>query len=87
MSAVRLLVCCLCVLVSECFFNSGPAGQPKAFLTGADREACVCSSEVGTRIQGVPREHRWLHEPSGMKYPRSSLPFARVLDLFLAGQH
>ena len=47
-------------------FILGHPGQPKAFLAGADREACVCSSQVGARIQGVPRQHRWLHEPSGL---------------------
>ena len=70
MSAVRVSSSLyLYILVSEHFFIIGPTGQSKAFLTRADREACVCSSKVGARIQGVPREHGWLHEPSGLEKP------------------
>ena len=48
------------------FSSVGRTGQPKAFLTRAHREAGVRSSQVGSRIQGVPRQHRRLHEPSGL---------------------
>lgn len=78
MSAVRLVWLPLCSPLRQFisyFSFIGPAGQPKAFLTGADREACGRPSEVGTRIQVVPREHGWLHEPSGPKTVRSSLAF------------
>lgn len=39
--------------------------QPEAFSAGADRETGVRASEMGARIQGVPRQHGRLHEPSG----------------------
>jgi hypothetical protein len=63
-----------------CFLNVwfivvvGCTRQPEAFSAGADRETRVRASEMGARIQGVPRQHGRLHEPSGL-----SRSFVRVI--------
>ena len=81
-----------CPIISSCpcltlfLFFSSVAGQPKAFLTRAHREAGVCSSQVGSRIQGVPRQHGWLHESSGLPV-RFILLFLQGFNLFLVGQY
>jgi len=94
MSSVRLfIVSPFCSFSNASFFLIlGLTGQPKAFLTRADREACVCSSQVGTRVQGFPRQHRHLHEPSGLSPPPPipSLPPSACPETqhpFLARQH
>lgn len=61
-----------CLLRTLFFLFVGLAGQPKAVLARAYREACVCSSQVGARVQGVPSQHGPLHEPSGLRH-RSSI--------------
>ena len=65
MSTVCLITPAILFAFCVLFFVVGRAGQPKAVLARAYREACVCSSQVGTRVQGVPGQHRPLHEPSG----------------------
>jgi hypothetical protein len=55
-----------CVLKVWFIVFAGFTRQPQAFSAGADRETGVRASEMGARIQGVPRQHGRLHEPSGL---------------------
>jgi len=55
----------------------GQSRKPQTILAGAHGQTGIRPIKMGSRVQGLPRQHRWLHESPG-DYPY----FIIIRDVF-----
>ncbi len=48
--------------------SKGSTSKPQALSSGSYRQVGICQIEMGTGIQGLPRQHGFVHEPTGTSY-------------------